>query len=213
MNHLMWSDGTSLYHFGIPGQKWGARRFQNQDGSLTDEGRKRYGVGERIDSTRDRIAARDRAILKESTQRRLNKAKAKKAKDMQGFTKDALKNGIRDKNGRLIATSDDVKQWKKDAAAKHDEKINDIKKTSEYRQKALDVERSMSNGRYFVNAAFSAGYGTISGSRSYASLVASGYSEKHAQTINALLGAAAGQTIADLHAKKTYGINKIYRRG
>lgn len=31
-----------LRHFGIPGQKWGVRRFQNEDGSLTEEGRQRY---------------------------------------------------------------------------------------------------------------------------------------------------------------------------
>ena len=37
---------TYLAHFGIPHQKWGVRRFQNPDGSLTPEGRKRYGVGE-----------------------------------------------------------------------------------------------------------------------------------------------------------------------
>lgn len=31
-----------LMHHGILGQKWGVRRYQNSDGSLTDEGRKRY---------------------------------------------------------------------------------------------------------------------------------------------------------------------------
>lgn len=31
-----------LCHHGIKGQKWGVRRFQNPDGSLTNEGRKRY---------------------------------------------------------------------------------------------------------------------------------------------------------------------------
>lgn len=34
--------GECLYHHGIMGQKWGIRRFQNKDGSLTEAGRKRY---------------------------------------------------------------------------------------------------------------------------------------------------------------------------
>lgn len=32
-----------LKHYGIPNQKWGLRRFQNEDGSLTSAGRLRYG--------------------------------------------------------------------------------------------------------------------------------------------------------------------------
>ena len=36
---------NELYHWGIKGQKWGVRRYQNEDGSLTDAGRKRYGQG------------------------------------------------------------------------------------------------------------------------------------------------------------------------
>lgn len=34
-----------LMHWGILKQKWGVRRFQNPDGSLTPAGRERYGVG------------------------------------------------------------------------------------------------------------------------------------------------------------------------
>ena len=34
---------TELKHWGIKGQKWGKRRFQNKDGSLTPAGRERYG--------------------------------------------------------------------------------------------------------------------------------------------------------------------------
>lgn len=33
---------NELYHHGIKGQKWGIRRFQNEDGSLTEEGKDRY---------------------------------------------------------------------------------------------------------------------------------------------------------------------------
>lgn len=38
-----------LYHWGIKGMKWGVRRFQNPDGSLTPAGKKRYSAedGER----------------------------------------------------------------------------------------------------------------------------------------------------------------------
>ena len=35
-------DEDILEHHGILGQKWGVRRYQNEDGSLTPEGRKRY---------------------------------------------------------------------------------------------------------------------------------------------------------------------------
>lgn len=33
---------NELYHHGILGQKWGVRRYQNADGSLTPAGKKRY---------------------------------------------------------------------------------------------------------------------------------------------------------------------------
>lgn len=34
---------SELYHWGVKGMKWGVRRFQNEDGSLTTAGKKRYG--------------------------------------------------------------------------------------------------------------------------------------------------------------------------
>ena len=34
-----------LYHYGIRGQKWGVRRFQNPDGTLTAAGKSRYRSG------------------------------------------------------------------------------------------------------------------------------------------------------------------------
>ena len=35
-----------LYHHGIKGQRWGIRRYQNEDGSLTTLGKMRYGISE-----------------------------------------------------------------------------------------------------------------------------------------------------------------------
>lgn len=33
---------NEFYHSGVKGQKWGQRRYQNPDGTLTAEGKKRY---------------------------------------------------------------------------------------------------------------------------------------------------------------------------
>lgn len=43
----------TLYHHGIKGQKWGLRRYQNEDGTLTDAGKKRYGGKESVTDLSD----------------------------------------------------------------------------------------------------------------------------------------------------------------
>lgn len=34
---------NELYHYGVKGQKWGVRRYQNLDGTLTSAGKRHYG--------------------------------------------------------------------------------------------------------------------------------------------------------------------------
>lgn len=43
---------NELYHYGVKGQKWGIRRYQNSDGTLTELGRQRYGNEANFDEER-----------------------------------------------------------------------------------------------------------------------------------------------------------------
>lgn len=57
-----------LYHHGVKGMKWGVRRYQNKDGSLTPAGKKRYytETGFLTEEGRKQRDANSRAIYEKS---------------------------------------------------------------------------------------------------------------------------------------------------
>lgn len=55
-------DNHELQHWGVKGMKWGVRRYQNKDGSLTNAGQKRYDRDKRENAGKkkgDKVAAAD----------------------------------------------------------------------------------------------------------------------------------------------------------
>ena len=59
--YILTSNGE-LYHWGIKGMKWGQRRYQNKDGSLTAAGRKRYSDDPKLAESKAAVkqASKDR---------------------------------------------------------------------------------------------------------------------------------------------------------
>ena len=47
-----------LYHYGILGQKWGVRRFQNEDGTRTSAGKK-HEAARKVEESEDHIRSRE----------------------------------------------------------------------------------------------------------------------------------------------------------
>lgn len=66
-----------LTHWGIKGMKWGVRRFQNKDGSLTDAGGKRYNGS---DYQPKKLLGQKISDYKKASQRKANLKKAREAR-------------------------------------------------------------------------------------------------------------------------------------
>ena len=99
-----------LYHHGIKSQKWGVRRYQNEDGSLTSEGRKRY-LNYDGSLNKKGTKALQKQLNKET--QRANKAKS----DLANATKTKMEEKLRDMKDELSEISNDnLKKYTHDGA-------------------------------------------------------------------------------------------------
>ena len=116
---------NSLEHHGVKGQKWGVRRYQNADGSLTPAGKKRYGVsslskkGLRIANSADRYIYNIEKAHDEMTARR----NAVRAKITRKYDKKITKLSKKPEKH-----SDTIKELKKEKR----ERLNEHKKFDKY---------------------------------------------------------------------------------
>lgn len=107
-DYLMHRDDSSqsLAHFGIPGMKWGLRRYQNEDGTLTEEGKLRYGRDSEPESrtwkksdadqlSDEELRRRNNRLQSERQYRDLTTTQAEKDKAQADQIRTQLKNEIK----------------------------------------------------------------------------------------------------------------------
>lgn len=142
-------NNKSLAHWGIKGMKWGVRRYQNKDGSLTDVGKKRYDrdVKENESKKKD-----NRIEIKGPDAHRWVKEDIKRAKNVTDATSNMVKEFEKiERNTRKTPT-----KQKMDLSKMTDQQLRDRINRANLEKQYNDLfapqnKASMSRGREYVN--------------------------------------------------------------
>ena len=156
-------ENDELYHHGIRGQRWGRRRYQNKDGSLTPAGKKRY------DKEMDKLKAEKKKLVNESrTKKKLDKLDQMKSdvdtlkKKNKGENTNETNETPEAKRARLLKSTDAKELYEnKDLLTTNElnERINRI--DTEARLKSKISEEHAKTGMEYINDKMRKGSDTI----------------------------------------------------
>jgi len=130
-------DNNELKHHGILGMKWGVRRYQNKDGSLTNAGKKRY------DKEMEKLKAEEKVLKsKARTQAKIDKLHAKR-QELDELRKRV--NGDKEKREDKPATKPAKKSLKDMSDEELSARLERFKNEAKYR------EATKSEGSKFIH--------------------------------------------------------------
>lgn len=127
------TNNTEIYHHGVKGQRWGVRRYQNQDGSLTPKGR------EKLDKLKEKSTAEiERRRAQHENQFNKEKDKltkkfvktAEKAKDPANNKK--VQRLVKEMHISAAKHAAAKKQFEKELKVVKDYSLDDFKKERKY---------------------------------------------------------------------------------
>lgn len=153
------SELTYVAHSGTKGMKWGQRRYQNADGSLTPLGRAHYGIGKARaaagsvkEAIRKRVAPTNtelNAQIRKQRSKNLNKQKRAELKE--------LKKGNDPKQDSKTKASGTHKKYSEMTDKEIQDRINRL--TNEVKLADLEFKTSLTPGQRFVYEQFKSGAG------------------------------------------------------
>lgn len=131
--YILGPDGE-LYHHGTKGMKWGIRRYQNKDGSLTPAGRKRYNA--EVESLKNR-----EKVIKNKERVKSQRAKLAEKKAELDAREEALKPPKKTKDKNAGKHKAGTKQ--KSVKDMTDEELNDAIKRMQLEKNYYDSRKSL----------------------------------------------------------------------
>lgn len=140
---------NELYHYGVLGMRWGVRRYQNKDGSLTKAGQKRYN--KEMAKVREKNKALNNSI---KTKAKLEKLDSKK-KELKEKEK-SFKNG---KSASDMVKKDEASTKSKRISDMSDDELRAMVNRMMLEKNSMDLQRQISSlnaqnvstGRKIVN--------------------------------------------------------------
>ena len=135
-----------LKHHGVRGQKWGVRRFQNKDGTLTEAGKKRYERDVRENNAKKKD---NRIIIDEPDPNRWVKEDISRSKKVVDSSSDVVR-----EMKKLDSATRSSRKKKIDVSEMTDQELRDQINRMNLERQYIDMvsPKKVSRGREFVTS-------------------------------------------------------------